>query len=249
MTGPDNVILRWARLKRASKAGHATDLSGNALPTAPVETAAAGAEALAAPDRTNAEAEQPFDLASLPSIEAITGNTDIRGFLQSQVPAELTRAALRQAWASDPAIRDFIGIAENQWDFNDPTAIPGFGPLSEADNLPSLLAQALGKRGNPAETILEAVSLEPSPSTVSDHQQVESDPFAEQAIDRSSANEGIRDLAEDGQCEGEMAEKRRIAEGPIVEGRIIGDVITGDRVVEGDGSPRKHRLHGSALPR
>jgi hypothetical protein len=65
--------------------------------------------------------------------------------LTSGVPAELTRAALRQAWANDPAIRDFIGIAENQWDFNDPNAIPGFGPLSGTDDMPALLAQALGR--------------------------------------------------------------------------------------------------------
>jgi len=56
----------------------------------------------------------------------------------------LTRAALRHAWASDPAIRDFIGLAENQWDFNDPNAILGFGPLSASDNLRALLTQEIG---------------------------------------------------------------------------------------------------------
>jgi hypothetical protein len=33
----------------------------------------------------------------------------------------MTVAALRRAWVSDPVIRDFIGIAENQWDFTNPT--------------------------------------------------------------------------------------------------------------------------------
>lgn len=47
-----------------------------------------------------AAADGSFDLASLPSIEAITADTDIRGFLQSRVPAELTRAALRQDHAA-----------------------------------------------------------------------------------------------------------------------------------------------------
>jgi uncharacterized protein DUF3306 len=45
------------------------------------------------------------------------------------VPAELTRAALRRAWAADPQIRDFIGIAENQWDFTAPDGLYGFGQL------------------------------------------------------------------------------------------------------------------------
>jgi len=55
------------------------------------------AEATIAQPRIDA-VDDPFDPSSLPSIETITGNTDIRGFLQSRVPAELTRAALRQAW-------------------------------------------------------------------------------------------------------------------------------------------------------
>jgi hypothetical protein len=54
--------------------------------------------------------------------------TDIRSFLRSEVPVTLTRAAWR-GFASETAIAT-IGIAENQWDFTDPTAIPGF-PLAE----------------------------------------------------------------------------------------------------------------------
>jgi len=38
----------------------------------------------------------------------------------------------RRAWAADPAIRDFKGLAENAWDFTDPTAMPGFGELRRA---------------------------------------------------------------------------------------------------------------------
>jgi hypothetical protein len=108
-----------------------------------------------------------LDLESLPSVESITQTTDIRSFLTSRVPAELTRAALRRAWASDPAIRDFIGIAENQWDFNDPNAIPGFGPLRGADDTQSHLAQALGRLEQAAETIPgPVIPPEPTPPAV-----------------------------------------------------------------------------------
>ncbi|WP_426418091.1 DUF3306 domain-containing protein [Bradyrhizobium genosp. A] len=130
MTEADNVFLRWARLKQqASKVARTAD---------------------GAPDRTDAVVAQTdtetadngaFDLASLPSIESITADTDIVAFLRSEVPAELTRTALRRAWASDPSIRDFIGIAENQWDFNDPGAIPGFGPLAPMEDGADALAQ------------------------------------------------------------------------------------------------------------
>lgn len=122
MNEPENPLSRWARLKQAAKAEEKA------------ETAPAGSEAAAV-------GEELFDPASLPSIESIVGDTDIVAFLRTGVPAELTRAALRKAWTSDPAIRDFIGIAENQWDFNDPNAIPGFGPLLPTEPSVDVLAQ------------------------------------------------------------------------------------------------------------
>jgi hypothetical protein len=36
----------------------------------------------------------------------------------------------RVLWA-DPAIRDFVGLSENGWDFTKPDGIPGFGPLPD----------------------------------------------------------------------------------------------------------------------
>jgi hypothetical protein len=122
MSEQENPLSRWARLKQAAKAQEEID------------AASPGSEAMAAP-------EAPFDPASLPSIESIVGDTDIIAFLRKGVPADLARAALRKAWASDPAIRDFIGIAENQWDFNDPNAIPGFGPLTPTESGVDVLAQ------------------------------------------------------------------------------------------------------------
>jgi hypothetical protein len=122
MSEQENPLSRWARLKQAAKAQEE------------MEAASPGSEAMAAP-------EAPFDPASLPSIQSIVGDTDIIAFLRKGVPADLTRAALRKAWASDPAIRDFIGIAENQWDFNDPNGIPGFGPLAPTESGVDVLAQ------------------------------------------------------------------------------------------------------------
>lgn len=127
MTERENIIGRWLRLKQASNMVRAAETAGD--------------NATAAPTQAKAAADAPFDLASLPSIESIAADTDIIAFLRAEVPAELTRAALRRAWASDPAIRDFIGIAENQWDFNDPDAIPGFGPLTPMEDSANALAQ------------------------------------------------------------------------------------------------------------
>jgi hypothetical protein len=68
----------------------------------------------------------------------------VSAFLRPGVPAELTQAALRRAWVTDPAIRDFVGLAENAWDFNAPGGVPGFEPLRAIDDVQRLAAQVLG---------------------------------------------------------------------------------------------------------
>jgi hypothetical protein len=222
MTAPENFVSRWARLKRAS------DSDPEAGPDGIEFDPAALAVAETPPARQGDEmVEAPFDPASLPSIETITGDTDIRGFLQSRVPAALTHAALRQAWASDPAIRDFIGIAENQWDFNDPTAMPGFGPMLETDNLPTLLARALGDPDKLADMIPEIP--DPVEKALPSVANLEiSDQTLQRPPDRLSVADEIGSLPDDSN-----------------ESRVPRE----DDVVEEAGSSRSYRSHGSALPR
>ncbi len=221
MTAPENFVSRWARLKRAS------DIEPKAGPDG-VELDPAASVVVETPSarREDEAVDTPFDPASLPSIETITGDTDIRGFLQSRVPAALTRAALRQAWASDPAIRDFIGIAENQWDFNDPTAMPGFGPMLETDNLPTLLARAMGDQDKLADMIQEITApVENAPPSVAD---LEISTLDQRSPDRLSAVDEIESLPDEGN-----------------ESTAIRD----DGTAEEAGSTRSYRSHGSALPR
>jgi hypothetical protein len=154
MTAPENPLSRWSRLKRGTVSRGSVDAVHDdpSHSTGPTTTE---------PD-TGLD-ERLADPEDLPSIDAITFDTDIRGFLKSRVPAELTRAALRRAWSSDPAIRDFIGIAENQWDFNDPATIPGFGPLQANDDMAVLLRQAFGQPAEFVEAIAELpVAEEPA---------------------------------------------------------------------------------------
>jgi hypothetical protein len=86
-----------------------------------------------------------FDPATLPPIESIDAQTDITAFLQSGVPAELRLAALRRAWTADPAIRDFKGLQENGWNFNDPNGVPGFGDLGPEVDVKRKVAEILGE--------------------------------------------------------------------------------------------------------
>ncbi len=85
----------------------------------------------------------PFDAASLPAVDSIGAASDIRAFLEVGVPADLTRAALRRVWLTDPAIRNFVGLSENSWDFNAPGAIPGFGSI-DAESVPNMVTRLLG---------------------------------------------------------------------------------------------------------
>jgi Protein of unknown function (DUF3306) len=135
---PEHFLSRWARLKREAAE----------TPDAAAPDAAADGSRTAEPagETQSPRATEPaFDISTLPPIESITATTDIRAFLAPGVPPELTRAALRRAWVADPAIRDFVGIAENQWDFNDPNAIPGFGALGPLDDVRRLVAQVIGE--------------------------------------------------------------------------------------------------------
>jgi hypothetical protein len=87
-------------------------LSSGMRGTAPVQTQAFGNLS------QRPAAEHLFDAQNMPPIDSIGATSDIRPFLASGVPEDLTRAALRRAWSADPAIRDFIGLSENSWDSN-----------------------------------------------------------------------------------------------------------------------------------
>jgi len=142
----EDFLSRWSRRKR-----EAAQPARSAEPLAPPESSAAG------PLAENPEAVKPeeeFDLAELQPLDSITATTDITAFLGKGVPLELSRAALRRAWASDPAIRDFIGLAENAWDFNDPNAMPGFGPLDQTpEQVRELAARIVGRVRHAAEEL------------------------------------------------------------------------------------------------
>jgi hypothetical protein len=133
MSDPESFLARWSALKRAAAAG------------SPAGKAATQALAQPAPQEPPAGTDSPApaaDLAALPPLESIGSASDICAFLQAGVPPELTRDALRRAWQTDPAIRDFIGLADCQWDFTAQDAIPGFGCLGTAEAA-RLAAQAL----------------------------------------------------------------------------------------------------------
>jgi len=155
MSADESFLARWARRKRGATA------KSHDQPKPKYTGEDAASEEAAAPLPPE-ETQSHFDPASLPPIETIGTGSDIRPFLAAGVPADLTRAALRLAWSADPAIRDFIGLSENSWDFNAPGGIPGFGSLT-AEDARRLLARVM-------ETPEASDPARPAASSLSDDQ-------------------------------------------------------------------------------
>jgi hypothetical protein len=153
MNVPENFLTRWSRRKSAAAEDEEAESPAVSSPEASGE--AVGSEGAAVGERPDGDAPAlpgvppnpvgpSFDPTSVPPIESIAADTDIRAFLAPGVPPELTRAALRRAWTADPNIRNFVGLADYDWDFNAPGSMAGFGSLEMTDELRRVAAQIIG---------------------------------------------------------------------------------------------------------
>ena len=172
MSGAADFLARWSRRKRAAAAPQPAkrepprDTEGDTAPDAPAVRVTA--------------AEIP-----LPPIESINGATDLKPFLASGVPAAVARAALRRAWMADPAIRDFVGLAENAWDFTAPDGVPGFGALT-GDDVRRLVA-ALAREPDAAE----AAPASPAPAAIADPEQNPAAPASDAALQNKKGEQNM----------------------------------------------------------
>jgi hypothetical protein len=230
----EDFLKRWSRRKRevaeaekpAPPAAEARDLRS------PPGEIASGA--------TTKNTE--FDPATLPPIESITAISDVTAFLRAGVPVELTRAALRRVWTADPAIRDFVGLAENAWDFTDPTAMPGFGPLESTEEVRRMIAQVIDQIGQAAQP--EVTETDTSGQKLS---QTSNDSSVVEAMEQG-----------DGVSDSSLPTKEQIAEGPAgtSDNQVLLQGNKEDTAVQRDPAedamePKRlsHRIHGTALPR
>ena len=246
MTDRDNsskgFLERWSRKKiegereasDPSAEARATDVSLPDEPGAPQRSAADVVKAL-----VEAAPKPEFDLASLPLIDSITAVTDIRAFLGPGVPKELARAALRRAWSADPAVRDFKGLAENDWDFTDPTAMPGFGALPPGTDIKKMLAQIFGDGEKPAAS--DAVTEKPTALEAPDIAQQTAPP--EPAFEEPSATAEKEESSKPEITTG----RRQIAQADFVH--RDNDTAMHNNTPDDEPEERKNRRHhGSALP-
>lgn len=216
----EDFLRRWSRRKqeaeRAARIPPAAK-ADSAAPEPPTEEAAK-------------TPEPAFDPASLPSIESITAVSDISPFLRAGVPAALTRAALRRVWTADPAIRDFVGLSENAWDFTDPNAIPGFGSLELTEEVRAMIRDTVEQIG---------AALEPRPLNAPLHEANAKDSSALKS-DAESTDAPLPS-PDDVRRANEPLSLQSNEEIAVVQH----DVRRGDE----DEKPLPRRGHGGALPR
>jgi hypothetical protein len=223
-----SFLERWSRKKIESER-EASDPSAEprttdvAQPDEPSVLERPAADDAKAP--VEPAAKPDFDFASLPSLDSITAATDIRAFLGSGVPKELARAALRRAWSADPAIRDFKGLAENDWDFTDPAAMPGFGALPPGTDIKKMLAQIFGEGEKPADpddapverpaaqesAVANAISAPPeAPPSANEEEEPSSPPTAAQGkLSSSDVVQRDNNIARHNSIRGDGAEEQK----------------------------------------
>jgi hypothetical protein len=234
MSEHENFVSRWSRLKHEaeSQRKRQTELREPAAPSSTAVTGSANEDEAAG---TETPATPIFDPTDLPSIESITAGTDISLFLQSGVPAELTMAALRRAWVSDPVIRDFIGIAENQWDFTNPATIPGFGPLHETSDQLSLIAQTV--------PTLDRSLDEFSPRLSDTNASAEKT----KSVTGGSRRDEIGDTVGEEAASATRAVDSGTSDAAPENDRVAAAVQ--NNLFPGSATPRRRHTHGGALPR
>jgi hypothetical protein len=164
MSEPEDFLSRWSRRKQ--DVAREEEAAKPEAPTELQDGEQDSVEENSPPENENkkpsdtAAKEPAFDLSKLPSIDSITATTDIRPFLAAGVPTALRNAALRRVWVADPKIRDFIEMAENQWDFTGATEVPGFDFSPPGGDIRRLVAEILGEKAEEKE---EPMSSSDSP--------------------------------------------------------------------------------------
>jgi hypothetical protein len=235
MTEPENFLARWSRRKLVAEEPPA---AADAAPAnSPEDKDGQKTESGAPRDSANQAATPPFDPASLPSIDSIGAQTDITAFLKPGVPGELRLAALRRAWVTDPAIRDFKGLAENDWDFTVPNSTMGFGEIDPGLDIKKMLANVFGETPREKPPVTEspaaAEQLPPLPKEL---------PHAANRVALNSPDESAH-AAEPGE---NLPQSSAVADEMVRSNINIASQNNGDAA---DDEPiKRRRPQGGALP-
>ncbi|MEP7030301.1 MAG: DUF3306 domain-containing protein [Pseudolabrys sp.] len=247
MTEPENFLTRWSRRKAKVEAEQPDQpaLSREAALNPPAQNGEPDGTAKETTKETtkqpvkaaSAPAEAVFDPASLPPLDSIGAQTDISAFLKPGVPGDLKLAALRRAWTADPAIRDFKGLAEYDWDFTDPNAMTGFGNLDPGFDSKKMVAQLFGEKPR-----VDAPATEIPPPAEQPARLVQdlSAPEERSAIDSDSAAQPAAEISQTAQHA--KSDSEQILQRNKNIASHDGDENSGDEKIN------RRRSQGGALP-
>jgi hypothetical protein len=216
--GEDKGFLsRWSQRKQEAK-------QPEPKPDEPVAEASPPPQPVA-----ETEPEPEFDLSSLPKLEEMTGTTDITGFLRKGVPEQLRNAALRQSWALDPAIRNYVNPAlEYAYDWNTPGGVPGSSEIGAGMDVARLVSQIMGT----GESVAGASEPAGDPTTKRDDPAQTSEPEAAQTPVPDLPTESLR-----------LGDGNSVAQKPGTEAAQVSEPDADHAA-----SQQPVRRHGSAKP-
>jgi Protein of unknown function (DUF3306) len=190
------------------------------------------------------EPEPELDLSKLTKVEDLTAESDITQFLQKGVPEALQKLALRRMWSLDPAIRDFVEVAENQWDFNVPGGIHGlFEEVAEGTDVRVWMAQATQSVfGDDAKKAVAGIESAEGTDVAGAEAPVAENAATQHKAATVSAVPLMVAVAGDAQPSvgGQMAQ--------VQQAPVVAEKLSTPPQVDGSGPQPVRRRHGGALP-
>jgi hypothetical protein len=212
---------RWAKRKQDVQRQDAaqTDIISSPSKDAPVNTETPPSalrqtqgEGL---DKTNAATEE----LPLPSLDSIVPGSDLTAFFQNHVPEALRTAALRKLWVTDPDIRNFIEMADYQWDFNNPDSIPGWSSSVDGVDIKGMLEKVMG---------IEKPASDVSPHTLpamahENPEQSSPEPQVGEQSARPEAMKDIRENTESATKTGTLAGKADASDHSLIQNGAVQD--------------------------
>lgn len=224
-----SFLSRWSRRKQDAKQ---SEVGGTA------EGSVEDAEVSPAPV-VEGDADEQFDLSSLPKLEEITETTDITGFLREGVPESLRNAALRKSWALDPAVRNYVNPAlDYAYDWNTPGGVPGNSEIAAGTDVAKMVLQIIGGESSSTPRAPDALPHSDAAAAASDDSGIDAPQNSEadlplQQVRLSDVSTTTTSVATDFK----QTEQARI--------------VSGQAVDENKSSASQHqvRRHGSAKPR
>jgi hypothetical protein len=233
--GDEPFLSRWSRRKRGAVSGPVVD-----------DLAAADAATLAAREgqAIDQAGKDEIDLSKLPEVEGLDVHSDITGFLDMRVPAVLRNAALARMWTLDPTIRDFIEVAENQWNWN----IPGGAPFyEEIVGSPEIAESIVQGGGSVLRKVLEVDQVEVKADTLVEYSGATDS--ASRNVEALGKADGAVRNAQINELDGASAEIGCLS--PILQAEVAGaprDAASQYPGIESEAQPMVRRRHGGALP-